>query len=247
MKFYRRLKPFKAISFDLDDTLYSNGPVMRAIDIKMVEYFAQLMPKQTQIFDVKFWLPFRHQAIQQHNALQHDVVAVRFESYRLGFIALNYSQVIACNEAQAALDYFIRLRSDFSVPQVSHDLLAQLSDKLPLVAITNGNVDAKAIGIARYFSAIYHAGFQTNHLSTAHQGNLFRQKPRVDMFAVACEQLNIKPEELLHVGDCGNADILGGITAGCQTAWLPKYGVGKAIKNLPHIELTDVSDLLRLI
>ena len=247
MKFHRRLKPFKAISFDLDDTLYSNGPIMAAIDIKMVQYFAQLMPTQAQVFDVKFWWPFRQQAIQQHGDLAHDVVAVRFECYRLGLLSLNYSEVVACTEAQAALDYFISLRSDFTVPEVNHHLLAKLSEQLPIVAITNGNVDANAIGIAPYFSAIYHAGFQVNHTSTLHQGSLFKQKPRHDMFHVACEQLTIRPEELLHVGDCGYADIFGAINAGCQAAWLPKYGVGKAIKVLPHIELNEVNELLRLL
>ena len=28
MKFYRPLRPFKAISFDLDDTLYDNHPII---------------------------------------------------------------------------------------------------------------------------------------------------------------------------------------------------------------------------
>ena len=36
MKFYRRLANIKAISFDLDDTLYSNRPVMVAIEKKMI-------------------------------------------------------------------------------------------------------------------------------------------------------------------------------------------------------------------
>ena len=39
MRFYRRLHPFHAISFDLDDTLYSNHPIMLATDTKMIKYF----------------------------------------------------------------------------------------------------------------------------------------------------------------------------------------------------------------
>ena len=67
------------------------------------------------------------------------------------------------------------------------------------------------------------------------------------MFDRVCQQLNILPSELLHVGDCGLADIHGALEAGCQTAWLPHYGVGKSLKQLPHIELNDVSELLQLL
>ena len=42
MKVYRRLQSVKAISFDLDDTLYSNYPVMIAANKGMARYFAAL-------------------------------------------------------------------------------------------------------------------------------------------------------------------------------------------------------------
>ena len=242
MQFYRRLKPFKAISFDLDDTLYNNRPIMLAIEKKMVSYFAEILPTHELNFNRRYWASFRHQAIHDNNDLNHDVVQVRFESYRLGFLALNMSENEAVKQAQAALDYFILLRSDFTVPKPSHELLASLSQKFPLVAISNGNVDTKALGIAQYFQYIYHAGFQENM-----DKQLLKQKPAIDMFSLVCQQLAIKSEELLHVGDCGFADIHGALNAGCQTAWLPLYGVGKPLQQLPHIELINLQELNNLL
>ena len=64
---------------------------------------------------------------------------------------------------------------------------------------------------------------------------------------MVCAQLAIPAEQLLHVGDCGFADILGALNAGCQTAWLPQYGVGKALRQIPHIELLQVSELSQLL
>ena len=242
MKFYRRLTSIKAISFDLDDTLYSNKPVMLAINKKMVAYFSLLpalqnkFPEQQQSLNARFWFQFRQQALSHQPNLVHDVVQVRLVSYRLGLLALGLDIDTAEQEAQAALDHFIELRSDFSVPKASHDLLAALSKEYPLVAISNGNVDTKRLGIDHYFQHIYHAGYQAN-------GHLLKQKPESDMFIKACAQLAIKPEELLHVGDCGRADIQGALIAGCQAAWVSGYNVGKPITVLPHIELTSVCQL----
>ena len=66
------------------------------------------------------------------------------------------------------------------------------------------------------------------------------------MFNKTCAALNIRPEQLLHVGDCGKNDVYGAIDAGCQTAWLEKYHVGKPLKLLPTIALDNIAQLTRL-
>jgi len=246
MKFYRRLTEIKAISFDLDDTLYSNKPVMQVIGEKMIAYFSHLpilqksMSDQHKLLDAHFWSHFCHQALLKEPDLAHDVVKVRLVSYQLGFMSLGLADDIAQEQAQAALNYFIELRSDFTVPEQSKKFLANLSEKYPLIAISNGNVDTKALGLSQYFQHIYHAGWQVD-------GRLLKQKPASDMFTVACQQLAIKPSELLHVGDCGRADIQGALRAGCQAAWLSCYDVGQPITVLPHIELNKLIQLERLL
>jgi putative hydrolase of the HAD superfamily len=246
MKFYRRLSTIKAISFDLDDTLYNNKPVMIAIEKKMIAYFANLaviknkLADQHKKLDHRFWYHFRHQAIAAQPDLVNDVVRVRLITYRLGFISLGLDESLAEQQAQAALTYFIQLRSDFVVPEKSKKLLANLSKKYPLIAISNGNVDTNTLGISHYFCHIYHAGWQAD-------GTLLRQKPASDMFNIVCQQLAIKPSQLLHVGDCGRADIQGALLAGCQAAWFPCYGVGKPISVLPHIELDKLNQLEQLL
>lgn len=250
MQFYRRLTTIKAISFDLDDTLYNNRPVMQAIEKKMESYFTKkfstLLPELKEVFNRRFWAPYRQQAMSTRAELSHDVVRLRFETYRLGLLAFNVAAEEAELQAQAALDYFISLRSDFTVPKVSHELLASLSKQFPLVSISNGNVNTKALGIDHYFQHIYHAGFQSDDGSTESE-HLLRQKPATDMFTLVCQQLDVLPEELLHVGDCGYADIHGALNAGCQTAWLPHYGVGKKLRQIPHLELSQVSELKQLL
>lgn len=234
MQIFRRLQPVKAMSFDLDDTLYSNLPVMLAANEQMKKFFGDVLPSGND-YNIDFWFHFRNLAIQENPILKHDVVAVRIVAYTKGIQSLGFSLVDATLIAKQAMAHFIEHRSDFDVPKASHELLARLSEKIPLVAISNGNVDAKAIGISHYFQAIYHAE------------NGVKQKPAVDMFEAAQKKLNIKPENILHIGDCGKADILGASTANFQSAYLPKYGIGKPLRLLPNVQLDDVTELTKFI
>lgn len=234
MKFYRRLQPFKVISFDLDDTLYSNAPIMERTERQMTAFFHQYLSHLPGSFDYAYWLPYRQQVLAHSPELIHDVGALRQTSYALGLQTLGYAHAEAQALAAKAQAHFDHHRSDFSVPESSHNLLKSLQKRYNLVAISNGNVCTHKIGLKPYFSHVYHAGKSGKH------------KPYADMFIRACKDLNITPHELLHVGDCGNADVFGAHVAGCQTVWVNQFKVGKPIKVLPHIELSDVTQLDQL-
>ncbi len=240
MRFYRRLQPFHAISFDLDDTLYSNQPIMLATDQAMVAYFKDILSdygvdQRLYAFNFRFWWPFRQQAIAQAPELKHDVGLLRLKSYYLGALSLGLTSADATTFANSALSYFVEQRSNFTLPQQTHNLLGFLQSKMPLVAITNGNVDTAKIDIAQYFSAHFNASIDN------------KLKPDRDMFDKTCATLQISPEQLLHVGDCGKNDVFGAINAGCQTAWLKQYQVGKPLKVLPTLVLDNIEQLSRIV
>lgn len=211
---------------------------MVAAECAMVAFFAEQLSAHVireSLFDRHYWWPFRKQAINNTPNIRHDVTALRLATYHLGIQALGVKQTKAKQMAQQALDYFLAQRSDFTVPQSSHQLLQKLAAKFPLIAISNGNVDLKKIGLSQYFQASYLAG----------DGLLM--KPDSDMFIRATHALNISPANLLHVGDCGRADILGALSSGVQAAWLSGYDVGKPISVLPHFEITNIEQLLDLV
>ncbi|ARD44230.1 HAD-IA family hydrolase [Colwellia sp. PAMC 21821] len=240
MRFYRRLQPFHAISFDLDDTLYSNQPVMLATDTKMIAYFKRIfgdygLDSNLHSFDFRFWWSFRHQVLEQSPALVHDIGLLREKSYYLGALSLGLTDAEARSVAGMALDYFVEQRSNFTLPQQTHDFLSYLKRRVPLVAITNGNVDTNKIGIAKYFSEHFNASTDN------------KLKPDSDMFDKACAALKIPHAQLLHVGDCGKNDVFGAINAGCQTAWLNPYQVGKPLKILPTLALEHIEQLTKIL
>jgi len=238
MKFYRRLQSVAALSFDLDDTLYSNRPIMLNTEKQMLAYFSEHFPQTAEQGDQacrQYWRQFRQQALNEQPHLVHDVTALRLQNYKLAIKALGYSDSISQQKAHAAFDYFTHHRSDFTLPIASKNLLEKLALKFPLVAITNGNVNFEKLGLTSFFQQIYNPG------------NGIKRKPDSEMFHNACHQLQIKPAQLLHVGDCGNSDIVGALNAGCQAAWLNRYTVGKPISVLPHVELSSLDNLLYLL
>jgi len=234
MRFNRRLRPFKAISFDLDDTLYSNRPIMHATENAMTKYFAEHVNESfnlTHPLNYRFWFKIRSQVLRAQPALKHDVGELRRQTYFAGLVDLGLPSEKAKMVADDAYQYFMHHRCDFTVAELVHRLLERLADKWPLVAISNGNVDTRKIGISQYFSHTYHAD-----LTQA-------QKPLPDMFKNASCALGIATHNILHVGDCGLSDIYGAMAAGCQSAWVSTYDVGKPIRVLPDIELNDVTEL----
>ena len=49
MKFYRPLKPFKAISFDLDDTLYDNRPIIKKAEKDFIVYLNETYAELSEL------------------------------------------------------------------------------------------------------------------------------------------------------------------------------------------------------
>lgn len=206
----------------------------------MRQYFANILSKYSLEHDdatltYKYWQPFRQQVIVGNQLLKHDVTVLRQLTYRLGFIALGCDETLANQLANEALAQFSLHRSNFNVPNDVHRLLAKLSDHYTLIAITNGNVNVDTIDIRRYFDRVYQAG------------NGLISKPDIDMFHRASNETNIPCNQILHVGDCGRADVIGGMRAGMQTAWVSTWDVGKPLSILPHVEINHIVDIQDLV
>ncbi|MCG9713152.1 HAD-IA family hydrolase [Shewanella insulae] len=232
------LRPFKAISFDLDDTLYDNRPIIMAAEQRLLSYLAEKHPS-TQDWGLDDWQALKRSLIRQCPSLAHDTSAARLVTLEQGLIALGYGKTQAGDAAQQALAYFVEQRSDFTVAPEVIAKLARLAQQYPLVGITNGNVDAQRIGLGEVLEFVLHPGNGT------------RMKPYPDMFYQACQRLHIGCNQLLHLGDSFKADVQGARRAGCQSAWLnPAFdrepgepGLGC----LPHITCSELDDLLALI
>lgn len=234
LRFYRPLKPFKAISFDLDDTLYDNQIVMDKAEANFIIYLNKTYSELLELTPHQ-WKLYKITVKNEHPELIHDVSLWRIEILKRIMIIYGICEYKAIEYAQDAFKVFLRLRSNFVVPPDSLKLLRHLAKNYPVIAITNGNVDAKRINITDKFSFILMAG----------QG--YKAKPAGDLFIEAAKRLNIDVSEILHIGDDLIADVYGSQHCGAQSIWFNKHKkpLDKA-KLLPSVEIQHINHLYPL-
>ena len=228
---FNSLKQIKAISFDLDDTLYDNVPIIE----KAEAWYQQMLAEHP--FFVGKELPSHEQLKQKlwkaNHAIIDDVTKCRRQILYLRFLSAGLESEDAEINAELMLQKFIEIRSELMVPDESIKLLKHLKKKYPLVAITNGNVDIEKIGISHLFDVYLRA---TENL---------RAKPAPDLFMEAATRLNIDVTNILHVGEDPVTDILGakmGNSMSCLVN-ISTHDPWPFVKVLPDIEVKSLDEL----
>jgi putative hydrolase of the HAD superfamily len=238
MKVYRSIPKVKALTFDLDDTLYENGSVIRQVEQKAVQWLHQHHPVSLN-WNATQWQALKIELLQTFPELRHDVTLWRHTQICQGLKFLGYDDPKAQSAADELIERVLQWRNNVSIPSESHDVLEQLSQSLPLVAITNGNVNVDAIGLSKYFSLVLKAGPDG------------RAKPFADMFLKAQQHLDMPACHILHVGDHVVTDVYGAKQHGFSACWYNDTGATSRqkdrLKLLPDIEVSSLSSLLHFI
>ena len=235
MQFFRRLQDIRAISFDLDDTLYDNRPVIENAEQWMVDHMRDRY-LASAMYDRAWWLQLKHELQRADPSLHDDVSRCRLMMLEVGLQRGGMAESQAKQEAKQVFAEFLEVRSQVVIPAESIEVLKQLSRHFPLVVITNGNVLLERIGLDGHFKHVLKAG------------NGRKMKPAPDMFRLMAAQLKLRPQQILHVGDDVTTDIFGAIRNGYQAAWINNQGQDwRTLHTLPHLMLQDIRDLLTLL
>ncbi|MGR5254150.1 5-amino-6-(5-phospho-D-ribitylamino)uracil phosphatase YigB [Vibrio astriarenae] len=237
MIFYRPFSGIEAMTFDLDDTLYDNRPIIRRVEQQMALWLYEQHPI-SKTKPLSWWHQIKVLVATNEPELKHDVTLWRYRQIEVGLSALGYDDPKAQLAATQAIEEVLRLRSDFTVPQETHRVMTKLAQRMPLVAITNGNVDVDRIGLGQYFQGVYKAG--PDGLS----------KPDSDMFNQALSFLNLSADKVLHVGDHLRSDVRGAYLAGMKSCWINDQDsslmTAKHASALPDVEIAHLASLLNL-
>ncbi|MCZ4059627.1 5-amino-6-(5-phospho-D-ribitylamino)uracil phosphatase YigB [Pantoea sp. LMR881] len=238
MKFYRPLRAIKAITFDLDDTLYDNYPVIRKTTAESHAALQAYHPSLRDFTPEAYQL-LRDELLLREPDIGHDVSEWRRRSVELAMLNAGLSAAEALTGAAQVMEVFHQWRSQVDMPEETHQTLKILAEKVPLVAITNGNAQPEKLGIADYFQFALRAGPDG------------RAKPWMDMYHVAAERLNIEPQHILHVGDDLTSDVAGSLRCGMQACWINlRQGNLMHINDarlLPHVEISRLASLTSLL
>ena len=238
MRFYRPLGPVRAMTFDLDDTLYNNEPVIRAAESALQQHIAASHDHAAHLTSAN-WQSIKRRHLKRNPDLMSDMGQLRRHVLNDALADDIADEATRAEAVQACFDCFYDARSAFSLEPQVHDTLAKLAARIPLVGITNGNVNAQKIGIDGYFKKIYHASLSRP------------MKPHRHMFDEAAAFLGIEAAHILHVGDNLEKDVYGAIAAGKQAAWFAcnrKMDLrGEKVQALPHVQLDSLAELIGLL
>lgn len=235
MQIYRGLTEICALSFDLDDTLYANAPVIAAAEVAMLTSLQHHKPQLSRN-DIAYWQLQRQLVAANRPEVRHDVSQWRLIAVEQGLQAQGVSHCEAQELAEIAVSAFLATRTAIQVATPTVQLLEQLATRFPLLAITNGNADISQMGLAHCFQFALRAGPDG------------RMKPYPDLFVEAARQLQLPTQHILHIGDHVRSDVLGALNAGCMAAWLNPAASEQPQRQapplvLPHVELSSLESL----
>jgi len=200
-----RLKNVRALSFDLDDTLWPFGACVERAEGVLLQWLHQHVPGTRPLLTSTAVLKhYRARAELEHPGLHGDLSGLRLASIRS--IIAHGGGDIALAESAYAVFFDERLRVDLYADVVP--ALEQLSQRFPLVALSNGNGCVHRAGIGRFFKG------------TLNPANTGLAKPDARAFHAAARAAGVQPDQLLHIGDDWELDVQGALHAGLQAVWV---------------------------
>ncbi|MFM7331461.1 MAG: HAD family hydrolase, partial [Brachymonas sp.] len=183
------LERIKAISFDLDDTLWPIWPVIERAERVLVQWLQAHAPMTAALFAS----PNAMSEIRQHMhdvvlknkpEIAHDLSAIRKESIRLALYRAKDNPLLA----DAAFEAFFAERNRVQYYEDAIPCVSQLALHYPLYSLSNGNAQLHLVGLDRFFKAAIHA----NGVGVG--------KPDLRIFEAAAQIAGVERHELLHVG-----------------------------------------------
>lgn len=199
----------RAISFDLDDTLWPIWPVIERAEAALHAYLDAHCPRTAAAYPLPRMRALREQVAHEHPHLAHDFTAQRLICLERA-LTEGGEDLAHAQPAFEAL-YLERNRVDFYDDALP--ALDALDGRFLLASLTNGNANLNHIGIDRRFVVRVAA----REVGVA--------KPERAIFEHTVQALGVAPVEVLHVGDDPWLDVDGAARAGLRTCWVNRHGI----------------------
>ena len=222
------LKIIKAITLDLDDTLWPVWPAIERAEKALENWLGQHAPMAAALFaNASVRDDIRSFIVRTRPELKHNLSAVRREAIRTALYRAHENPLLA----DAAFEVFFAERNRVDLFNDAILALEFLSARFPVVALSNGNADIERIGIKPFFRASVNAQ------------EFGVGKPDARIFHAAAGAVDVCPANVLHIGDDARLDVLGALNAGMQTAWINRDDSAWSHAEGPHITVTSLAQL----
>ena len=202
------MRAVTAVIFDLDNTLWDIGPVILRAEHAMARFLAERYPRVLELHSLESMRDLRARMALGHPAMRHDFTWLRTQALLVHAREAGYPDSMASE----AFEVFYRARNDVVLYEDVLPALASLSGRYRLFAVSNGNADLGAIGLAHFFE---------RSLAARDAGSL---KPDPRIFTMLLGAAGVAAGHAVHVGDDPEADVEGARRAGIRPVWLNRHG-----------------------
>lgn len=206
--------PIKAITFDLDDTLWPLKPTLIRAEAECYQWLQENAKPLTDKFSLADIGAYRFKLFSTSDAFKNQISQLRIETIKIMAIESGYSSEDAATLSVNAFEVHYALRQQVTCYDGVESMLEALHKNFILGSISNGNADVKLTSIGRFFSFAL----------TAEKLNI--SKPQTGIFTAALQRINtyadspIVASQVVHVGDDFNCDVVGAKRAGFKAIWL---------------------------
>ena len=226
------ISKIKAITLDLDDTLWPIWPTIERAEQALTSWLGSRAPGAAAVFaDPAARLALRKHVVSLQPDLGHDLSAIRRESIRLALHRAEEDTTLA----EPAFEVFFDERMRVDLFDDARPALAFLAARFPIVALSNGNADVGRVGLGEFF---------TESVSAQAFG-VAKPDPRI--FHAAARAAGVDSQAVLHIGDDAALDVLGALGAGMQTVWVNRESHPWAHDEKPHLSVATLNALCTLL
>ena len=218
----------KAITLDLDDTLWSVWPAIERAEKALENWLGQRAPMTAAMFsNAGTRQEIREHVVRSRPELKHNLSAIRREAIRVALFRSGEDPLMA----DEGFNVFFDERNRVVLFEDALPALDFLSKRYPVVALSNGNADIGRIGIKQYFRA----GINAQEFGIG--------KPDPRIFHAAAGAVDTCTTNVLHIGDDPVLDVLGALNADMQTVWLNRAANPWKHEQTPHATVSDLNEL----
>lgn len=196
----------RLISFDLDDTLWPTRPVILAAEQQLYGWLARHAPAIPRSLSIHAMRQQRLGWMKTHPDVAHDLTLVRLKTLENLMHEYGYPQSLA----EQGLRVFRRARNQVTPWDDVLPVLQHLRRNYTLVSLTNGNAQIAHTPLRDCF----HLCLSAEDAGAA--------KPDPAMFQQVSRWSGLSFEQMLHVGDDWERDVLPAARLGMASAWVQR-------------------------